>query len=126
MILEPVRAMLLRDQDISRIIGDRIYPILLPKTTQFPAIRLTGIDEQTDPTTLVHVARVQISCFALTYADTTGLAHRARIALLNRSYVGPSITILAIASAGGGMDNYEDDTRRYHTSEDMWIIWRYT
>lgn len=126
MILEPLRAMLLQDPDISCIVGDRIYPIILPKTPQFPAIRLTGIDEQTEPTTLVHMARVQISCFALTYADATQLAHRVRIALLNKSDVGSSITILAITSAGGGMDTYEDDTRRYHTSEDVWVIWRYT
>lgn len=126
MILEPLRAMLLRDPEVCCIVGDRIYPIHLAKTPQLPAICITGIDEQTDPTTLVHMARVQISCFAMTYADATQLAHRARIALLNKSDVSPSITILAIASAGGGMDSYEDDTRRYHTQEDVWVVWRYT
>ncbi|HJK19082.1 MAG TPA: hypothetical protein O0W89_04425 [Methanocorpusculum sp.] len=126
MILEPLREMLLRDPDVYRMVGERIYPVLLPTTPQLPAIRITGVDEQTDSLTLVHTARVQLSCFGLSYADTTMLAHRVRTALLNRTGVANTITILTIESAGGGMDTYEADTRRYHTSEDVWVIWRYT
>lgn len=103
-----------------------IYPLKLPDIVQLPAIRVNRVSENTDAVTLAHTTRVQFSCYAETYESAITLADAVRKALLNMTRVESGISILSITSAGGGIDAYESQLRRYHTSEDVSVVWRYT
>lgn len=126
MILKEVRNLLLENSSVTDIVGDRIYPLKLPETPGMPCIRMSRISETTDPTIQTHTSRVQLSCYALSYEGVVTLAQTIRTALLNKTRVNKSITILGITAAGIGVDNYEADTRRYFASEDVMVAWRFT
>lgn len=82
---EQIRAYLLADAEVARLVGARVAWGLRPRAAVLPAVALAVIDSERDyamqrPTGLVR-ARVQVDCWAQTYGDAVYVSRAVRAAL---------------------------------------------
>ena len=80
-----LRAALLADAAVSGLVAKRVYPHVLPQKPRLPAMTYSRVAAPRDVTTsgpdgTVRV-RVQLDCWAQTYAEAWGLANAVRKAL---------------------------------------------
>lgn len=124
-----VRSLLLADADVSALTNGRIYPILRPQTAALPAITYQRITTtRVDPLEAavpLADARLQLDCWATSYATAKELATKVRRALAGQSYPdGPSPTLAAIRPLENDRDDFETDTKIYRVSQDYSVWWR--
>lgn len=104
---------------IVALVGDRVYPVIRPQGSALPAVtyqriaedammNLDGID------TSLRQVRVQIDCWASTYAAVASLA----LAMRDRMNAAAA-TFTSVLLTGGGLDDYEPETRLYRRSMDF-------
>lgn len=109
------------DAGVSAIVGSRVYPLRAPQNVTKPYITfqriLTNPVSSIDGNLNTVRARLQIDCWADTYAAVRGL-YTAVKAYLNSSPAGLAATLLLEAR-----DFYEDDTRLYRVSIDAAITY---
>lgn len=84
-IEEALFAYLQTKPDVTSIVGNRVYPMLLPQGSEYPAIvyqRISGmrVRSHSGPSSLAY-PRIQFSCWAQTYSDAKRLAERLRVSL---------------------------------------------
>lgn len=84
-LLTDLRSFLLADSTISSLIGSRFYPGELPQDATLPAIVYSTISgyrpqSQEGPSGIVRL-RIQIDCWAETYAGAEALAEAVRLRL---------------------------------------------
>jgi len=82
---EALYAHLSGDADVAALVGDRIYPLLVPQDADLPALayqRISGVPiyAHDGPPGLAR-ARVQITCLGRSYSEAKDLAARVRAAL---------------------------------------------
>lgn len=98
----------------------RVYPMILPQGSVLPAVTYQVIDKPRIDTASLSGhnarvrARVQVDCWAGTYAQVKSLADATRNALLTAS----AFTALNLDDR----DLYEDDTHIYRVSADF-SVW---
>jgi hypothetical protein len=82
------------NSSIVAVVGDRITPMEIAQTSQFPAICFRQISEPQNNTKSGHsktnYARVQVDIVGYSYTDATSIAKLVRVAMLA---VNPPVTI---------------------------------
>lgn len=85
MIESSLRPYLAADLGVSGYVADRIYPIQLPQAAALPAVTYQRIStvpyHHLEGYSGLTASRLQIDCWAVTYADAKGLAEAVRLAL---------------------------------------------
>lgn len=118
MIETEIYAYLSSNNAITALVGNRIYPLILPQNYTLPAITYTKISGQRvnakDGQTGLANPRFQFSCWAKTYLEAKKVADVVRIAM----NVFPNGTTYMQDE----QDFYEPDTGLYHVPVDF-IIW---
>lgn len=110
---------------ITRLVSQRIYPLLLPQGATFPAItfqRISSVRDRTyDAPIYLVTARVQFSCWAETWNDCRALAEDLRMILngfrgIMAGIPVPSIRIL------NELDLHDPETDLYHMACDYEVV----
>lgn len=119
-----LRTFLLADGDISSTVATRVYPIQLPQKPTLPAIRYNTITDVRYPTTPntkgLRRPRIQIDCYATTYAAAVQLAEYVEARL--DSYRGAAgATSIQGAFLVNGDEFFEDDKKAYVISRDYFV-----
>jgi len=81
--------MLHGDADVSALVSDRIYPVVIPQGKPLPVISFMGsgndpVKHKSGPSKLEY-RRVQIDCYADTESEIFDLAEKVRVALDRKS-----------------------------------------
>lgn len=102
---------------VSGLIGTRLYPVVIPQDKTLPAvayqkISATRVHTLAGPTNLAH-PRVQLTCWALTYAEAKQVIEQVRAALYG---AWPGAIIMDLP------DRYESDTRRFGVAVDVRVL----
>jgi len=129
MIIEEVLyAYLTNCAGLTALVGDRIYPIILPQKISFPAVtyqRISGIREysQSGPSGLAH-PRFQFSCWAKKYQEAKAIAEQVRLALDGYKGMmgGPDGVRVDAVYIEDDHDIYDPETKIYHIALDV-VIW---
>ena len=81
-----VRARLLADLEVFGLVGSRIYPVVIPQASTYPAIayqRISGVHEQSqDGLSGLEHPRIQVSCYGNEYAEGQRLAEAVKLAMI--------------------------------------------
>jgi len=127
-IEEALYAYLTNYAELTALVGDRIYPVILPQNTTLPAVtfqRISGIREysQSGPSGLAH-PRFQFSCWAEKYEEAKAVAEQIRLALEGyKGMMGGSDGVRVDAIyVEDDHDIYDPETKEYHVALDA-IIW---
>jgi len=109
---------LLADPDVVDIIGTRLYPMRIPQNGSLPAAvyqRISAVPVTSmDGDSGLDDIRIQISCWAATYAQAVDLASKIRTAINSSSLK---------SRTNGIIDNEDPETKNYGVIQDfsMWI-----
>jgi hypothetical protein len=118
-VLKTLRSVLLADSPITAITSE-ITVQLAKESTTLPYVVLYGVSndpqESKDVTKMDHV-RVQVSCFAESYADAADLTERIRTVLESHSATTSGVLIDQIRFITSETMT-EDETDTYHISSD--------
>ena len=103
---------------LTALVGDRIYPMILPQDAVLPAVtceKISGqrINTKFGPAGLVR-ARIQVSCWAKGYLVAKQVAEQVRLALAG--FPGGTVYL------ENEVDLYEEGTGIYHVPVDF-TIW---
>ena len=123
MIETELRAYLLNDPDIKRMIGNRMYPLVLPEKAAFPAIAYTMVSKGSHHLINIAFPRIQFSCFSPSYMEAKNIAGKIREALQRyKGQMGSNRVIQGVFE--NEYEMYEKDTGLYHVACDIKIIFR--
>jgi hypothetical protein len=125
---EALVAYLLDDASLSALVADRITWTIRPQGSTLPAVVLTGVDALPDytmsgPSGLVS-SRLQVDCWAMTYAGGKQIARAVEAALSGIDVVRGGVALRG-GFKQGERDSFEKSTggtELYRVSED-YIIW---
>jgi len=125
MIEAGLHGFLTDDTDIAAIVATRVYPIILPQNPTMPAITYQRIStprvsSTTGPSGLAS-PRIQVDCWAETYAAVKALSDTVRTAVDGYSGTMDTFTVYGVI-VESEQDLYEPDAVYYRTSLDL-IIW---
>jgi hypothetical protein len=122
-------AIMLADPTLSPLVGDRIFPMMLPEDTQLPALTYHSVDSPKPHSTLdVETPRIQVSCWAQTYGGATGVkvvAQAVKNALHGKSGTYDSVRVIEIRYRNM-VDDFETDTNFFHIPVDFIVQYRTT
>ena len=110
---------------LTNLVGNRIYPMILPQNTALPAVsyqRISAIRERSHegPSGLAH-PRFQFSCWGDTYKQVKDVAEQIRFALDGYKGIMNEVHIDAIYIEDD-RDVYDPKTKIYHIAIDA-VIW---
>lgn len=110
---------------LTALVGSRIYPLILPQSPLLPAVIYQRVDAAREgthdgPSGLAHPL-FQLSCWALDFDQARAVVAQVRLALDGYTGTVGGVEIEAIQS-GHEDDQYEQDTKIYHSSIDF-DIW---
>ena len=120
--LETVRAEMVATPAVTALVGQRIYPQVLPPDMQtMPAVTLTAVSEV--PVNSLNglaadrlkVARIQVDVYGKTYLEA-----RAAFEAIDSVIADLSSPILS-AYGDGSQDAFDDETQRHHVSADYFV-----
>lgn len=118
MIQETLLTILLDDSYVTNVVGQRIYPLRMPQNASLPAVvyQRIGVDPVSSLSgdSYLDRARIQITCWALSYSAAVNLANKIRQSI-NRSEDIKSITVFE-------MDTEDPETKSYGVISD-YLIW---
>lgn len=124
MISGAFRSLLVADPNVYGQVSTRIYPMQAPESAGLPLIIYQRVSETTDADLLIHSTRMQVDCYATTYDAALQLAEDVRRALLNRTCITDTETILDI-SVISCIDMYDAETRISRVVTDFMLLWRF-
>lgn len=114
---QQIRAVLAADATVAALVAARIHPLRLPQTVTMPAINYQRVatapnnDLEGDQTH--EWVRVQVDCWAATYAESKTLAAAVRVALRTTPVYGQLLIEL---------DDYDNEEKLYRVIQDF-NIW---
>ena len=112
-----IRAALITDSAVSALVGGRVYPVVLGRDATFPAITYTRISggflASLSGTNREH-PRIQIDCWAETYAEAKDLSAKVRAAMDGAT----AFKSIAVSD----YDGFEDGAEVFCTSIDF-SVW---
>ena len=107
------------------LVGNRIYPVLIPESAQLPAVAYSLISTpeihamNADPT--INGPRYQISCRSATFSSAEDVAEQVKLALKDYSGTVEGIVIQRIFYKDEKHFD-EPDTKTFHIAIDF-IVW---
>jgi len=114
---------------LAGLVGERIYPLVLPRGSALPALTYQKISQTKERTlgnsSKITRARFQVSCWAASYAEGKEVAAQVQAAL--QDYCGlmggdKGVQVLDV-NVVGERDIYESDASVYHLPLDVMIIY---
>lgn len=115
---------------LASLVGDRIYPLVLPQSPILPAITINRVSTTVERDLFGAVrtrVRMQLTCFARSTATNSGyslaklVARQVREALQDYTGEMGDVTILE-AHVLGEMDEYESDLGQYIIPVDVMFL----
>ena len=125
-IEEALQAYLSSKTEITNIVSDRIYPILLPQDSTYPALTYFKISGSVQHDVDIAYPWFQISSWAETYAEVKALAVVVKEVMQRYKGVmggGSGIKVPQIVFENE-LDLYDSETGIYHIPADYKIIYR--
>lgn len=124
-----LRAHLANHSGLAALVGGRIYPLILPQDPALPAVTYQKVSESSeyihDGVSSIRKGRLQLDCWAATYATAKAVAAQVKASLHRFSGV--------LGGAGGVQvggawiedetDFYEPDPPIYRVSVDVRLIY---
>jgi len=125
MIEESIHYELRHDADITALVSNRIYPLLLPQEVTYPAISFQLISSQRihdigGPTGRAH-PRIQIDCWAETYSGVKDLSNEVRLCLDGFKGTINAETDIGGIYLDGERDIYEVSIDIYRVTMDFFV-----
>ncbi len=120
MIEQTLRSYLLAQPAIAALIGERVYPLVLPQGAALPAItyqRISSVRESSHegPSGLAH-PRFQLNCWSGTYAGARAMADAVRPSVNATRSLGQATFLV------DDHDDYDPETGLYRVILDV-ILW---
>lgn len=120
--LEAIRAELVAAAGVTALVGQRLYPMLLPQGATLPAIVLTAVSDvplnavEGLPAERLREVRLQVDAYATTYLVAHQVAEAVNlvVAALNRHDLS--------AQREGSEDLYDDEAQLFRVSADF-TVW---
>lgn len=114
---------------LTALVGDRIYPLVLPQGCAMPAItysRVSGTKQRMLTEPGPRRTRMQISCWGARYADPKALVAQVSAALQDFQGVlgGPGGIEVLDADVLDNPDLYEEEALTYHVPVDVMILYQ--
>ena len=122
MIQATIRSMLLADEDVSAIVGDRIYDLQFPDGVTFPCIQIQRTSEVLDDVTFTRRTLLQIDAYSQSHREAAVLAEQILKALVNAEQAGDD-TVFSV-TLNGIRDLSIPETRLYRVTSDYAVKWR--
>ena len=118
-----LRAALLADGTVSGLVGTRVYPEVMPHDVTYPAISyqrvstvrtqfLTGVDDFTQ-------VRLQVDCWASSYADAKSLANAVKSAIDGVRALDTETVYHCFMDSMSDLSNFEGDREDRRVSMDF-------
>lgn len=124
-ITGPIRQLIIEDVDASLILEERVFPVVLPQSTTYPAARLTIVGNSANNTksgpSTEDLILLQISSFAYTYDEVAECDDAIRAAIdyfRGMVTVGSIVHGLDLVEYETSQDFYEDEARIFHRASD--------
>jgi hypothetical protein len=117
MIEQSLYSALTNDSTVSALVSTRIYPVIAPQSAALPMIVYQRVS--TVPVTSIDgdsgldSVRMQVSCWAKTYAETKSLAAAVRSAVMAN----------LIGVTDSELDDYDAETRSFRVIIDF-VVWQ--
>lgn len=116
---EQIFSRLISFSGVATLVGNRVYPIILPQDPTLPAITYQIISQSpTGGNIHIHNMRLQVDCWATSYAGADALAAQV-VAALRLYGVRSSQPALLSAYDVNRQDLYEPDTEEWRVSMDF-------
>ncbi len=126
--LGAIRSILLSDSSVTALVGQNIFPVVIPETKQPPYVRLSTASVNATPTksgtSVVDEARIQIDVWATSQDTAVQIDEKIRAAL--DGYAG-TVTVNSVAYLIDGIrfeswgDDYEEDWRLFRRTSDYMV-----
>lgn len=114
---------------LSALVDSRIYPLVLPQPPTLPAVtyfKVSKVNKRTmaSPSDSLKQVRVQLSCWANTYAKAKDVAEQVTVALQDYSGLMGGTDGVRVLDGNiiNEQDLYEGDTGIYHIPIDVLIL----
>jgi hypothetical protein len=115
----PIRALIITDPEAFALVGDRVYPVLIPKSATFPAVGIQVVSNLPSDTKSgvsgVDIIRVQVDSYAETYVSAQATDEAVRGAI--DKYYG-QVNVTGADLAASGVNCYIGGVR-YETTQDI-------
>ncbi len=121
-----IQQRLIADPTVSALIGTRVYPVILPDDPTLPGATYQRASAVRDYTTTGAVSlsriRLQIDCWALSYAEVKQLDAATRSCLEFFTGTLPDGTYVDSITIDSSQDLFESDARYYRVMTDYIIV----
>lgn len=122
MIEEGLTSLLLASNQLQQLVGDRIYPVLVPESSPYPCISYQTISEVSDntsdgPSGYVD-RRIQVDAWGKSYPDVRHAQDAVRQAIEGFSGTLSDGTVVMSVRSVNSFDGFESDARIYRSSAD--------
>lgn len=119
-----IRAALLADSTVAGLIGDRVYPLVLPQNPTLPAIVYQRIasppDLSNDGPAGPLRTRLQLTLWASTWSGSRAIAAAVKAVLHGYSGSADGQDVLLVAEANE-TDGYESETKLFRVIADYYV-----
>lgn len=118
MIEQGIYNLLAGNAGLTAIVGDRIYPVVVPEPTVYPCLSYTGITSSSAYTfdrRSHDTKRIQFDAWATSYSDAKSILHALKLALDTLSGTLSDGTRLLAAFSDQEIDHFESDGRIYRS-----------
>ena len=124
-IEEAIYSYLSGEAGITTIVGNRIYPMILPQDTDYPALTYFRVSGPEHHDKDVAFPRIQISCWAEKYEEARTLAGEVKAAFqrLKGPMGDPGVAVIQGVFLNV-LDLYDNETQVYHMPVDIKLIHR--
>lgn len=117
---EQIYSRLTTHSDVAALVGNRVYPIILPQDPTLPAITYQIISQTpTGGNIHLHNMRLQVDCWSTSYAGADGLAAKVIAALRLYGERSNQRPLLMSAYDVNRQDLFEPDTNEWRVSIDF-------
>ncbi|MFA5558122.1 MAG: DUF3168 domain-containing protein [Methanofastidiosum sp.] len=123
MIYKALKDKLASDNELKKLINDRIYYVNIPQNPIYPCISFYRVSNPRGHLVDVSSPRFQIDIWAKKYSETVEIANRIRRILQRSKGVWDGISIIQGVYMNE-FEDYESDTNLYHLAADYRIIYK--
>lgn len=117
-----LRNYILEQQEISDVIGNRLYPMWIPENAKMPSVAFFNVSNPSHHDIDVAFPRIQFSIFSDGYLEAKSISKLIKESLNRFKGELGSTNVIQIAYQNE-YENYESDTGLYHIAIDFKIIY---
>lgn len=124
-IEEAIYSYLSGESGITDLVGTRIYPLVLPQNTEYPAITYYRVSGPEHHDKDVAYPRIQLTAWAETYEEAKTVAAEVKAALQRfKGTMGVPGVVVIQGVFQNDMDLYDNETGVYYVATDIKFIHR--